>query len=141
MGIMPQQDVEMPVIGIERTMPQYTEQQLWEKYLELTKELLKYINQQDIDNFLKLVAQRDQLMNLLKEMEPHVFGKTEAGMAIREQIKPMDMQIIYKAKTWLNKSKRQNMAVKSYDITGYMPAGNVFNREYYTEGDIADVYL
>lgn len=130
MGIMPQQDVEMPVIGIERTMPQYTEQQLWEKYLELTKELLKYINQQDIDNFLKLVAQRDQLMKLLKEMEPHVFGKTEAGMAIREQIKPMDMQIIYKAKTWLNKSKRQNMAVKSYDITGYMPAGNVFNREY-----------
>ena len=92
--------------------------------------MLKYINQQDIDNFLKLVAQRDQLMNLLKEMEPHVFGKTEAGMAIREQIKPMDMQIIYKAKTWLNKSKRQNMAVKSYDITGYMPAGNVFNREY-----------
>ena len=101
MGIMPQQDVEMPVIGIERTMPQYTEQQLWEKYLELTKELLKYINQQDIDNFLKLVAQRDQLMNLLKEMEPHVFGKTEAGMAIREQIKPMDMQIIYKAKRLL----------------------------------------
>ena len=37
MGIMPQQDVEMPVIGIERTMPQYTEQQLWEKYLELPR--------------------------------------------------------------------------------------------------------
>ena len=129
MGIMPQQDVEMPVIGIERTMPQYTEQQLWEKYLELTKELLKYINQQDIDNFLKLVAQRDQLMNLLKEMEPHVFGKTEAGMAIREQIKPMDMQIIFKGRTWLNKAKNHTNTVRSYDVS-YSATGNMFNGEY-----------
>ena len=115
---------------VERAVPVFSEQQLWEKYLMVTKEMLKFISQQDVENFLKLVEQRERLMNMLKDMEPHVFGRTEAGAAIREQIKPMDQEILYKARTWLNKSKRNNMAVKSYDITGYAPAGNVFNKEY-----------
>jgi hypothetical protein len=121
-------EAEMP--EVERAVPVFSEQQLWEKYLMVTKEMLKFISQQDVENFLKLVEQRERLMNMLKDMEPHVFGKTEAGAAIREQIKPMDQEIMYKARTWLNKSKRNNMAVKSYDITGYAPAGNVFNKEY-----------
>ena len=121
-------EAEMP--EVERAVPVFSEQQLWEKYLMVTKEMLKFISQQDVENFLKLVEQRERLMNMLKDMEPHVFGKTEAGAAIREQIKPMDQEILYKARTWLNKSKRNNMAVKSYDITGYAPAGNVFNKEY-----------
>lgn len=121
-------EAEMP--EVERAVPVFSEQQLWEKYLMVTKEMLKFISQQDVENFLKLVEQRERLMNMLKDMEPHVFGKTEEGMAIREQVKPMDQEILYKARTWLNKSKRNNMAVKSYDITGYAPAGNVFNKEY-----------
>ena len=121
-------EAEMP--EVERAVPVFSEQQLWEKYLMVTKEMLKFISQQDVENFLKLVEQRELLMNMLKDMEPHVFGRTEAGAAIREQIKPMDQEILYKARTWLNKSKRNNMAVKSYDITGYAPAGNVFNKEY-----------
>lgn len=121
-------EAEMP--EVERAVPVFSEQQLWEKYLMVTKEMLKFISQQDVENFLKLVEQRERLMNMLKDMEPHVFGRTEAGAAIREQIKPMDQEILYKARTWLNKSKRNNMAVKSYDITGYAPAGNVFNKEY-----------
>ena len=121
-------EAEMP--EVERAVPVFSEQQLWEKYLMVTKEMLKFISQQDVENFLKLVEQRERLMNMLKDMEQHVFGRTEAGAAIREQIKPMDQEILYKARTWLNKSKRNNMAVKSYDITGYAPAGNVFNKEY-----------
>lgn len=117
-------------INVERDVPQYTEQEIWEKYLEVTKELLKFINKGDVETFLKIAAQRDVLFHMLKDLEPHTFGHTEAGAAIRQQIIPMDQEIMYKARTWLNKSKRQNMAVKSYDITGFMSAGNVFNREY-----------
>ncbi len=112
------------------TKPRFTEQELWEKYLQVTKELLKFINQEEIDTFLDLVDQRQRLMEMLQECEPHVFAKTEAGIAIKEQIKPMDLEIMYKARTWLNKSKKNNATVKGYDVTGYSALGNMLSREY-----------
>ena len=108
----------------------FTEKELWEKYLAVTQELLKFINEEDIDTFLDLVDQRQQLMEMLKQIPTHEFAESPAGKAMREQIKPMDMQIMYKARSWLNKSKRNNLAVKSYDITGFVSAGNMFNGEY-----------
>ncbi len=108
----------------------FTEQELWEKYLAVTKELLKFINEEDIDTFLDLVDQRQHLMEMLQKLPTHEYANSPAGIELREQIKPMDMQIMYRARSWLNKSKRNNMAVKSYDITGFVPSGNVFNREY-----------
>lgn len=130
MNIIDPYQAEMPQVTVVREIPDFSEQELWEKYLELTKDLLKFINKGDVDTFVNIIQQRDVIFQMLRDAEPHVFGNTEAGAAIREQIKPMDQEILYKARTWLNKSKRQNMAVKSYDITGYMPAGNVFNKEY-----------
>lgn len=130
MSIINPHQAELPQVDVAREVQKFSEQELWEKYLDLTKELLKFISRGDVDTFIKIIQQRDVLLQMLKEAEPHTFAKTEAGAAIREEIKPMDQEIMYKARTWLNKSKRQNMAVKSYDIAGFMPAGNVFNREY-----------
>lgn len=108
----------------------FSEQELWEKYLEVTKDLLKFINAEDIDTFLELVNQRQQLMEMLKKLPSHEFANTQVGKEIRKTIEPMDREIMFKARSWLNKSKRNNMAVKSYDITSFMPAGNMFNKEY-----------
>lgn len=108
----------------------FSEKELWEKYLVVTQELLKFINEEDIDTFLTLVDQRQQLMEMLQKTPTHEFADSPEGKDLREKIKPMDMQIMYKARSWLNKSKRNNMAVKSYDITGFVPSGNVFNQEY-----------
>lgn len=108
----------------------FSEQEIWEKYLEVTKDLLKFINDEDIDTFLELVNQRQQLMEMLKKLPSHEYANTPAGKEIRKTIEPMDREIMFKARSWLNKSKRNNMAVKSYDITSFMPAGNMFNKEY-----------
>ena len=80
--------------------------------------------------FLELVDQRQRLMEMMQAIEKPVFRNTPECEAIRNEIKPLDMQIMYKARTWLNKSKRNNMTVRSYDITSFNPAGNVFNKEY-----------
>ena len=108
----------------------FSEQELLEKYLEVTKDLLKFINDDDIDTFLDLVNQRQQLIEMLKKLPTHEYANSPVGMELRKKIEPMDREIMYKARTWLNKSRRNNMAVKSYDITSFVPAGNVFNREY-----------
>ena len=110
--------------------PRFSEKELWEKYLDLTRDLLKFIDQEEIDTFLELVDQRQQLMEMLQTLPSHEFARSPEGVTLRKQIQPMDMQIMHKARSWLNKSRRNNVTVKSYDMTGFVAAGNMFNREY-----------
>ena len=107
----------------------FSEKEIWEKYLELTKDLLKFINQEEIDTFLDMVDQRQHLMEMLQNIPNHEFARSPEGIALREQIKPMDMQIMYKARSWLNKSKRNNATVRGYDSFG-LASSSMFNREY-----------
>ena len=103
----------------------------WQLYLTLTQELLKFINQADIDEFLDLVRQRNIVVDRMKALpETEAYRQTEECKALVEQIKPLDMQVIYKAKSWLNKSKHQNAAVRSYDLQSFDPVGNIVNRKY-----------
>lgn len=110
-------------------MPRFSEKEIWEKYLDLTKDLLKFIDQEEVDTFLDLVDQRQQLMEMLQSLPDHEFARSPEGVALREQIKPMDMQIMYKARSWLNKSKRNNTTVRGYDSFG-LASSSMFNREY-----------
>ena len=126
----------MPPSMIRKTKSAFSEQQLWEKYLAVTKELLKFIKAEDVDTFLQLVDQRQALMEMMQAVPPaeRDFSGTDACRAMREEIKPMDMQIMYKARAWLNKSRRNNKTVRGYDVAGYGAAaygaaGNVFNRQ------------
>jgi len=108
---------------------QLTEQELWEKYMVVTKELLKFIDEEDIDTFLDLVDQRQRLMEMLQELPDHEYARSPEGVALRKEIESMDMQTMHKARSWLNKSKRNNETVRGYDSFG-LATGNMFNREY-----------
>ncbi len=104
---------------------------LWLTYLTVTQELLKFINKQEIDTFLSLVPQRSELILKLEELPSHDYRKMDEFKAIAEKIKPMDREIMYKARAWLNKSRRQNSVVRSYDLGGAMMNRSVaFNRTY-----------
>lgn len=122
----------MQSVKMSRQVPEYTEKQLWEKYLIATKELLKFIKEEDIDTFLDLVDQRQQLMEMMQDVpdDAHDFSNTAECTAMREEIKPMDMQIMYKARTWLNKSRRNTAQVRNYDVTGAGANAGLFSREY-----------
>ena len=103
--------------------------EIWAKYFMLTNELLKQINKQDIDTFIELVAQRDTLLKMAEAIPDTEYRQTEECKELFAKIKPIDMQLIYKAKSWLNKSKRNNMAVRSYDLTGGNPLGHMLNKK------------
>ena len=103
----------------------------WELYYTLSEELLKFINKQDIDEFIELVNQREELVARMKALpETEIYRQTAECQALIEKIKPNDMQIIYKAKSWLNKSKRQNATVHAYDLQAINTVGNILNRKY-----------
>lgn len=105
---------------------------LWQKYLSLTKDLLKFINKQDVDTFLELVPQRTGLIEKLEALPSKEYRKLEEFKAIAEEIKTLDKEIVYKARTWLNKSRRQNSMVRSYDLGNSMIGRTsvAFNRKY-----------
>ena len=105
---------------------------LWEKYFNLTQELLKFINQQDIETFLTLVPQRDQLIKLMENLPSKEYLQLEEFKEIGKKIIPMDREIMYKARAWLNKSRRQNSVVRSYDLTNSVLGAQsvAFNRKY-----------
>ena len=104
---------------------------LWQKYFLLTEELLKYSDQRDSDLFMELVEQRGQLIEKLEALPKNDYRNSEECQALIQKIIPMDNQIIYRARSWLNKSRRQNSTVRSYDLIGAMELnGTIFNRKY-----------
>ena len=104
---------------------------LWQKYFALTNELLKFSDQRDSDLFISLVEQRDQLIEKMKALPENDYRESEECKKLIEKIIPMDKQIIYRARAWLNKSRRQNSVVRSYDlIESAGLRGTVFNRKY-----------
>ncbi len=103
----------------------------WELYYTLTKEMLKYIEAADIEQFLEIERQRAVIVERMKELpETETYRQTEECRELVQEIKPIDMQVLYKAKTWLNKSRRQNATVHSYDLQHVNPIGNILNRKY-----------
>ena len=103
---------------------------LWEKYRVLTHELLKFVDASEIDTFIELVEQRGQIVDLLQALPADPYRAGAEWAALDAEIRPLEMQIQYKARAWLNRSRRQNAAVHSYDLTGASPLGGNLNRRY-----------
>lgn len=100
-------------------------------YYTLTQELLKFIDKNDVDEFLELEKQRSDLVERMKVLpETEEYRHTEECQEIVQKIKPLDMQVIYKAKAWLNRSRQQNASVHAYDIRSTNNLGNIFNKKY-----------
>ena len=109
-----------------------TAKKLWINYLSLTKELLKFIDRQDVDTFMMIVEHRQVLIKKIEELPSKEYRKLKEFKEIADKIQPMDREIMYKARGWLNKSRRQNNVVRSYDL-GVSLAMNQsvsFNKKY-----------
>ncbi|WP_276673756.1 flagellar protein FliT [Selenomonas artemidis] len=104
--------------------------ELWEKYRLLTHELIKFIDGEEIDTFINLVDQREQIVDLIRALPADPYKESAAWEAFDAEVRPLEMQIGYKARAWLNKSRRQNAAVHSYDLSEVSPLGSVLNKRY-----------
>lgn len=105
---------------------------IWTDYLSLTKELLKFIDQQEIETFMQIVEHRARLIEKIEELPSKDYRKLDEFKAIADQIKPLDREIMYKARGWLHKSRRQNSVVRSYDLGNSlaMTQSVNFNKKY-----------
>ena len=71
------------------------------------------------------------MIEKIKALPENNYRESEECKEMIAQMIPMDKQIIYKARAWLNKSRRQNSTVRSYDLVGSAELrGIVFNKKY-----------
>ena len=104
--------------------------ELWEKYRVLTHELIKFIDGEEIDTFINLVDQREQIVDLIRALPADPYKESAAWEALDAEVRTRERQSGYKARAWLNKSRRQNAAVHSYDLSEASPLGSVLNKRY-----------
>ena len=89
---------------------------LWKRYLSLSKELLKFIDKEDMDTFMMVVRDRGKLVEEIKQLPSAEYRKSDEFKQLGEQIIPLDREVMYKARGWLTKARRQNSVVRSYDL-------------------------
>ena len=53
--------------------------ELWEKYRVLTHEMMKFVDADEIDTFIELVDQREQVVTLLRRGVGGIGGGTDAA--------------------------------------------------------------
>ncbi len=104
--------------------------ELWHKYFAVTQDMVKLLDREDFDLFMDLVEQRDRLINLMRELPANDYRQSDECQELIGKIKPLDMQLIYRAKTWLNKSRHTTSAVRSYDLRTHSGIGGIVNKGY-----------
>ena len=104
-------------------------EELWHLYLELSREMLKFLKEDDTDRFLDLDEQRAAVFRQMEACSIDAFKVTQEGRVLLEQLKPIEMQLLYNTKVWLNKSRTQHETVRDYEVRGFNPSGHLVNRE------------
>jgi len=103
---------------------------LWERFLTLTQETEKFLDGNDIDMAMELMRQSLETYKSIEALPVDDFKPTPAGQELLAELKPVYKRTQLKAQSWLNRSRRQNQAVKTYTtLGGITPSGHIFNKK------------
>jgi len=100
-----------------------TAQALWQDYLFLTKEMVKFLTKQDMPLFYHLLEQRGRLQTSIEEAADDVFKDSPAGRSLLIEIQKESQIVIDHLQSRMSNSKRQFMAMKTYSGTSTGPVG------------------
>lgn len=89
-------------------------QALWQDYHFLTKEMLKFLNKQDMKLFNDLMNQRERLQSLIEQTPDDGFKQSAAGRSLLNEIKQESQAILQAMQIQMGKSKRQHQVSKAY---------------------------
>lgn len=106
--------------------PERTAVKLWQDYLFLSREMLKFLEKQEYDLFLELISQREKVQELLEKATADGFTQTEQGQLLLAQIRELDISITQKVQLFLNHARQKHSVSKAYDGYGetWGAAGN-----------------
>jgi hypothetical protein len=95
---------------IERTLCQ-----MWQDYLFLTKEMFRFLEEEDFDMFNELMIQREQLQKQLDKVRNQEFHHSQAGKPMMAEIAKINRDMAFKLRYYLNKAQQQKKVDNAYD--------------------------
>ena len=104
---------------------------LWEQYFVLTQEMQKFLDREDIDEFLNIAEQRNVIFDRMQEATTPEHKKTDEYKAFLKKLQPIAKDVMARAQSWLARSKQRNVKVRSYTApTGFQPNGHMVNTQF-----------
>ena len=104
---------------------------LWEQYFVLTQEMQKFLDREDIDEFLNIAEQRNVIFDRMIAATTPEHKKTEEYKAFLKKLQPIAKDVMDRAKSWLARSKQRNVKVRSYTaMPGFQPSGHMVNAKF-----------
>lgn len=103
---------------------QRTLEQLWQDYLFLTNEMLKFLDKQDFDLFIELMSQRGNIQHQIEESACQKFKFSLDGQKLLRDIQQIEQTIKLRLEYFRNNSKRHIQVSNAYEgysssIVGY----------------------
>ena len=101
---------------------------LWEQYYVLTLEMQKFLNREDVDEFLNIAEQRNVIFDRMQAAITPEDKETEAYKEFLATLQPIAKDVMDRAKSWLARSKQRNIKVRSYTAKpGFQMSGHMVN--------------
>lgn len=96
-----------------------TRQELWQDYLFLSQELIKFVSPEDFELFTDLLEQRERLQPLI-DVAPDVaeYQKSEAFRELVDRVTVLNETIANRLRFFKNAALRQQNLANAYD--GYV---------------------
>jgi hypothetical protein len=91
----------------------------WQQFATLSKEMDKFLGQNDTDVFLDLLWQRAFFEEKIKTNQDQSFIKSPQGQTLLKEIIRVNKGILQKTHIWLNKTKTNRDASQAYESLGY----------------------
>lgn len=100
-------------------------EELWQDYRFLTKEMLKFLTQQDMELFYNLMKQRERLQTLIEQTANNGFKVSTAGRKLLNEIKEDNENISRNMQLQLNRSKRHHQVSEVYSGASTAPSSRM----------------
>lgn len=96
-----------------------TRRALWQDYLFLSQELVKFASPQEYDLFMELLSQREKLQALI-EAAPDAdgYGQSEAFLQLAAQVAGLNATVAARLQFFKNAAVRQRDVAAAYDGYG-----------------------
>lgn len=91
----------------------------WQQFATLSKEMDKFLDQNDTDVFLDLLRQRDFFEGKIKKNLDQTFIQSTLGQTLLKEIIRVNKVLLQKTHIWLNKTKMNRDVSQAYESLGY----------------------
>lgn len=90
-------------------------QKLWQNYLFLTKEMIKFLEGKDLDLFFELMQQREQIQEMIESVVEDQYTSSPEGQAFLRSLQQEDKRMVLTLQLTYNNARNQRSAANAYD--------------------------